>query len=159
VVFNEGLNGEKATDLQTLPRLIAKLTERSPDALLLQEGINDLNSGVGPNTLTNGLRQLVREGRRRGLPVFLGTLLPERVGSCRAGAPDLVNPANAQIRAMATAEGAVVVDLNQAFTGQLSTLLAEDGLHPSDAGYVRIGEVFFDTLKQQLEVPSTFLGR
>ncbi len=155
-VTNDGLPGERATDPSALARLGLSLEGRKPEVLLLQEGINDLQKAFNPVTqdqIIDALRLMVKEGRKRGAKlVFIGTLLPERPGSCRAFAPAEIAPLNEKIRSMAAAEGAVLVDLYAAFDGQIETLLGPDGLHPSDAGYAKIAGVFFDSIRQQLEI-------
>jgi lysophospholipase L1-like esterase len=131
------------------------LSRDAPEALLLLEGVNDLNGSrdAAIPTVVNGLRSMVRLARGRGVVVFLGTLLPQRPGGFRAFAPGSIVPANDLIRDMAVAEGAVLVDLYQAFDGQTGTLLGPDGLHPNDAGYQRMAETFFTAIRARLEVP------
>jgi lysophospholipase L1-like esterase len=159
-VLNEGLGGESVTGSTARARLNTVLNAHAPQVLLLQHGVNDLHSGVQINALVSALRTLVLDARVRGVRVFLGTLLPERTGSCRAFAPDLIVPANTQIAAMAAADGVPIVDLYRAFDGLLPTLLDEDGLHPTRSGYIRIAQTFFDAIRFQLEVapPSPTLG-
>ena len=87
--------------------------------------------------------------------MLVGTLLPERatVGSCRASTPDSIEPTNVRIRALAAAHNVPLVDLHAAFVGQLDTLLGQDGLHPSDAGYRRIAELFMQAIQARFEPP------
>jgi lysophospholipase L1-like esterase len=98
---------------------------------------------------------MVREAQRRGMPVFLGTLLPQRRGACRAfdwldGVED-VSAANSQIRSMAVTEGANLVDLYPAFAGFTDTLLGPDGLHPSETGYQTMANLFYAAIVQRLD--------
>jgi lysophospholipase L1-like esterase len=153
-IANEGLGGEFVSDGKN--RLSGLLNQQAPEALLLQEGANDMNQGQPPiDTIVGDLRTMVRSGRSRGMPVFVGTLLPQRQMACRGydfcdGKDDTV-PTNARIRAMAAAEGAVLVDLFTAFDGQTETLLGLDGLHPNEAGYQKIAEMFFEAIRLRLE--------
>jgi lysophospholipase L1-like esterase len=151
-VTNEGLAGERIEDGAL--RLPAVLSAYSPQALLLQEGINNINSNDPASipVVVNGLRTMIRQARGRGMTVFLGTLLPERVGACRGYAPALIAPANDQIRAMALSENAIVVDLFAAFGGVAGELIGPDGLHPNEAGYQKMAETFFGEIKNRLEV-------
>ena len=155
VVMNEGEPGETASAGATrLPQL---LTMNAPEVLLLQEGINDLHQGqaasIGP--VVEALRTMTRNARSRGIRVFIGTLLPEDPCGCRAfdfaDGRDDIGPANDQIRAMAASEGAILVDLHPGFAGQTATLLSFDGLHPNEAGYGKMAEMFFEVIRQQLE--------
>ena len=89
--------------------------------------------------------------------MFVGTLLPQRQGACRGydfcdGVNDTVTT-NAKIRTMVMAEGAYLVDLYPAFEGQTTALLGLDGLHPNEAGYQKMAEMFFEAIRQRLEVP------
>jgi lysophospholipase L1-like esterase len=158
VVVNEGWPGETAAEGSD--RLPGVLAAQAPDVLLLMEGINDIHARgnqaahIGP--LVQDLRTMIRDARSRGIRVFVGTLLPEDRCGCRAfdfadGRDDIV-AANAQIRGMAASEGAVLVDLYQGFAGQTTALLSFDGLHPNETGYGKMAEMFFDAIRQQLEI-------
>jgi lysophospholipase L1-like esterase len=154
-VVNEGMGGEDIeSGVSNLPRV---LTANTPEVLLLQEGINTLNQKhkEGIPLVVESLRRMIQEARSRGISVFAGTLLPERPGGCRAydyseDFDDIIE-ANVQIRRMVGTQGAVLVDLYEAFNGQTGRLIGEDGLHPSAAGYQRIAETFFDAIKSTLE--------
>ena len=154
-VLDEGVGGELVS--AGLARLPAVLNLDAAGALLLLEGANDLNAygTAGPAIILSGLRQMVRNGRGRSLPVFVATLLPERAGG-RASYPELVPPTNDAIRAMAASEGAVLVDLYLAFGGTPDAgLISSDGLHPTADGNARIAETFFAAIRTRLEIAST----
>src|SRR5262249_30311193 len=133
------------------------LASLAPQVLLLQEGVNDLTGGdpgaISP--MVGALRAMVADARGRGIPVFLGTLLPERPGGLRTGARLLIQPSNHQIRALAASSGAILVDLCAAFGGSPDPWIADDGLHPNDAGYRRIAEPYQDAISSRLEAPPT----
>jgi lysophospholipase L1-like esterase len=154
-ISNEGVPGEFVADGRT--RLPATLAA-SPQVLLLQEGANDMNQpGPQVDTLVDDLRAMVREGRARGMIVIVGTLLPQRPNACRGydfcdGRNDTI-VTNAKIRAMAATEGATLVDLYPAFDGKTDTLLGLDGLHPNEAGYQKMADLFFEGIRQRLELP------
>ena len=82
---------------------------------------------------------------------FVATQLPQRPGGRRATAVDSIVPANAEIRALAAQESASLVDMYAAFDGQTSALLGDDGLHPNEAGYQRMADVFFAAIQSQFE--------
>lgn len=154
-VTDEGVAGE--TVAEGLERLPGVLTRDAPEVLLLLEGVNDLNGGqdAAIPAVVNGLRSMVGLARGKGIAVFLGTLLPQRPDGFRALAPGSIVPANIQIGDMARSEGAVLVDLYQAFDGHTDTLLGPDGLHPNDAGYQKMAETFFTAIRASLELPAT----
>ena len=93
------------------------------------EGANDLNQfgASGIAAAVSALRDMIRIGRRTSMQVFIGTLLPERVNSPKASHPELVVPTNDEIRSMAAAEGAVLVDLYAAFAGVPDPALISSG--------------------------------
>lgn len=157
-IINEGNGGETAASgALDFPRV---LNNDTPHAVLLLEGINDIHAGTPTQasaipTLVSSLRTMVQEGKRRGMTVFLATLLPERKGSCRSydfddNVEDVV-AANTQIRALAQSESVPLVDMYPAFTGSLDTLLGVDGLHPSEAGYQKMADLFYAAITQRLE--------
>jgi lysophospholipase L1-like esterase len=171
VVVNAGLAGEAANDSDTRRRFTRTLNEQSPEILLLQEGINDLHGldfygiphATGIANLVRALQDMSNEARGRGIRVFLATLLPERPNRCRAYAipprspVDLITPTNNQIRSMAAAQGLDLIDLFALMEPQLDTLIGQDGLHPTVAGYTAMAQAFFDAIRQKVEVapPST----
>jgi lysophospholipase L1-like esterase len=152
-VLNRGNPGEELAD--GVGRLPGVLAVDNPQVILLQEGANDVNQGRSPATIAASLRSMVRDARNRGMQPYVGTLLPQRPlgvnGSCRGFGADNVVAANDQIRAMAASEAAPIVDLYQAFGGVAGELIGPDGLHPTEAGYSRIADTFFDVIKQRLE--------
>lgn len=154
-VVNEGASGEEVrAGAENLPRV---LTTDTPEVLLLQEGVNTLNTGhaAAIPVVVDTLRTMIRDARSRGIVVFVGTLLPQRSGGCRAydltDDQDDVVAANVRIRTMVGDEGAVLVDLYETFNGQTAILLGEDGLHPSAAGYQQMAEAFFAAIVRHLE--------
>jgi lysophospholipase L1-like esterase len=170
-VRNHGCGGEKAADAWASGRFVSVLTADSPQVLLLFEGANDLR-GTDTNTITtavDALRSMVQEAKRRRITVFLATLLPQRTVSCgcpdqyRATGPALVQPANDQIRALASREGAIVVDLYQALGGVPGPYIDTDGLHPTLQGHELIASTFFGSITSRLELSGTtatvLLGR
>jgi lysophospholipase L1-like esterase len=154
-VTNAGSAGEYVTASTTRSRFQNWLVSAMPQVVLLQEGVNDLHGGMTAVQVAEAVRALVRDARARNIQVLVGTLLPERPGSCRAYAPAAIEPANQAIRLMAVGEGVGLVDLYAEFVGRTAELLGEDGLHPSPAGYARIAELFFDRIRAALEEPRT----
>jgi lysophospholipase L1-like esterase len=159
-VTDEGVGGEtvirrsasqKSVGLERLPGVLSR---DMPEVLLILEGVNDLNGGDDEteSEVAGGLRNMVRMGRGRGAIVFVGTLLPQRKGGLRAFSPGAIVPVNDRIRAMAAAEGAVLVDLFAAFDGKVDTLIGADGLHPNDAGYQLMADTFFTAIRARLEM-------
>jgi len=90
--------------------------------------------------------------------VLLATLPPQNPDGSdpldRGVEASSVAPFNDQVRALAASKGIPLVDVYQAFNGQLS-LIGSDGLHPTAAGYHLIADTFFAAIKQNLEAPAT----
>lgn len=153
-VVNEGRRGEWAEEGAV--RFLGRLRAVQPEAVLLLEGVNDLNAlgsrGVGATI--RALDSMVRDARAQGARVFLATLPPARPGS-RNGADvaDVIPLLNAEIVRLAASREAVLVDVAGAFGRDLS-LLGPDGLHPNEAGYQRMAVAFFEAIRTALEVPA-----
>ena len=154
-VLDEGIPGEAVADGSR--RLPGVLAADRPDAVLLLEGVNDVN-GLGADGIPvaiNGLRNMVRQIRTYGVPVFLATIPPQRPGAQRAYAPTLIAPTNDQIRTLAATEGAVLVDIYKDFNGDVTGLIGDDGLHPNAAGYQRMAESFVAAIRSKFEIVPT----
>ena len=158
LVFNEGRAGNRAAEDRG--RLIDAIRASNPEALLLLEGANDLNMVGNRDAISptiGALEVLIGEGVSRGIRVFIGTLPPQRPGG-KSAAARFVGDFNEQIRRMAPDEGATLVD----FFRLLSLNdIGEDGLHPTEAGYQHMAEIWMEALKAAFEepAPSLLAGR
>ena len=157
-VFNAGEAGRRAADDRG--RFNDALSEGQPEVVLLMEGANDLNApflnGEGINDrVTNtvgAMEDMVRDGVRRGVHVMLATLPPQRAGGTpdRGGAAGFITRYNDALKVMAGKKGAEVVDIYAAFP---LALIGLDGLHPTEAGYDRVAEIWLEALKARYEKP------
>ena len=119
------------------------------------EGANDLNSplevGEGVNarvaSVVNALEDMVREATARGIPVMIATLPPQRPNSPKGGGIAFLPRYNDSVRAMAASKGAQVVDV----ASLPLSMIGQDGLHPTEAGYARIAELWYDAIKTRFE--------
>ena len=153
-MFNEGIGGNQVhggPPPDGVTRLPGVLTADTPEVLLLLEGANDLINGDSVTNVAAGLRDMVREARRRGIAVFIATLLPQRAGGSRTGHIDQILPANDAIRTLAPAEGATLVDLYAAFGGSPNPWIDADGLHPTADGYRKIADTFLAEIRRRFE--------
>jgi lysophospholipase L1-like esterase len=154
-MYAEGIGGNQVrggTPPDGVTRLPGVLNADMPQVLLLQQGVNDLINGGSITNVVDGLRDMLREAQRRGILVFLATLLPQRPGGSRTGHIELIAPANDRIRALSASEGAILVDVYQAFGGSPDPWIDADGLHPTVDGYKRMADTFFAQIKGRLEV-------
>jgi lysophospholipase L1-like esterase len=159
VVTNEGKAGEKATD--ALSRLKRVLDSVEPEVLLLLEGFNDMlaagkadDFGAVIPEVAGALEEMVKAGRSHKASVLLATLPAGNPTGCRgAGAPGF--PAlNDRIRRVAADEGATLVDLYNGLGRSPEGVIGIDGLHPTEDGYTKVAQVWFDAIKARFEQPS-----
>lgn len=150
-VINQGRAGEFVGD--GLVRLRSVLAADRPELVLLEEGVNNVNAGDDPARVADTLRDMIKHARGQGVQVFVATLVPERPGGRSALSPAGIEPANQWIRIVAGREGVPVVDLYQGFGGSADPFIGADGLHPNDAGYQKIAELFFEAIRSRFDQP------
>jgi lysophospholipase L1-like esterase len=150
-VFNGGLAGRRASDDRE--RFNDALSEGRPEVVLLMEGANDMNSFVSITRTVSAMEDMVRDAQARGAAVMLATIPLQRPGGFRAYNPEAIPEYNEALRVMASKKDALLIDIAAQFP---MTLLGQDGLHPTEAGYQRIAEIWFDALKARYElIPET----
>jgi lysophospholipase L1-like esterase len=149
VVNNAGVPGEYS--FQGVTRLPGTLAASAPEVVLLLHGVNDL--ALGTTDLPAGsLHNMTQEAKRGGASVFLATMMPGRPGGRNSPNVALLEDLNAKIKAIAAAEGAVLVNLYDALLPEATTVIGSDGLHPTEAGYKRMADVFLAAIQANLEV-------
>lgn len=152
-VFNAGRAGNQAVNDRE--RFSGALSEARPELVLLMEGANDLNS-LAPGESINGrvadtvsaLEDMVRDASFRAIPVMIATLPPQRPGGPKAGAATFLSRFNDAVKSMAAKKGAAVVDVNAQMA--LSEI-GQDGLHPTEAGYQHMAEIWLAAIKATYE--------
>jgi lysophospholipase L1-like esterase len=150
-VTNSGMPGEKI--FGAAERFPAALTADLPDAVLIMEGVNDLWL-IGPDVTTDLLRTMVVTAKGWGVRVFVGSMVPTVPGRFRSVNPADLLALNARLKRMAAEEGAVFVDLYTPLLPDAASLIGVDGLHPNEAGYRRVAQIYFDSIRTSLEVTS-----
>lgn len=153
-VANAGQANERVANART--RFNSVLSEARPEVALLMEGANDLNSlpdGVSNVTpIMGAMEDLVRDATGRGIQVLLATIPPQRLGGQRAARAGLVDSYNSELKVMAGKKGATIVDVNALLP---LSAIGQDGLHPTEAGYQMLAEIFFDAIKAKYEAPAS----
>ena len=154
---NEGDPGEWAVNgSYRLPSVIAA----AHDLVIILEGVNDTAMDRPLGETVGALRAMVDTARAAGKRVILSTLTPV-IEDVLSGAyrvdPAKVAVLNGAIRALASTYASdpnvVLVDMFAAFPpALLTTYLSPDGLHPSDAGYEFMAQVFFDAIAAHFSV-------
>ena len=115
------------------------------------EGANGLPQ-VGPDISTGLMRIMVQTAKTGGARVFVGSMIPQVAGRPRATTPVSEMLAyNNMLQIMSTQESVTYVDLYNPMMADAATLIGSDGLHPTEAGYRRIAELFFAAIRRELE--------
>jgi lysophospholipase L1-like esterase len=155
-VSNEGWPGEAVAE--GLVRIPEAVTASNPEVLLLLDGANDLlGNPTSAETayIASKLRDMVRAAKARqpSVLVFLATFPPQTRGTIpydRGAGRDFVPELNQRIAAVASSEGATLVDLYAAFPADLKPYIGVDGLHPTEQGFALMAHAFAAVVQQRL---------
>jgi lysophospholipase L1-like esterase len=150
-VFNYGFGGEKVVNSRS--RYFSALNATLPEVLLLLEGANDIPLGEdgAASSAAQEISVWVAEAKARGIRVFLGTPVPGKPGSKQIQPVLLIDYAN-RMRRIADVQGVTLVDLYTLMLPDVQRYIGVDGLHPNEAGYARIADLFFQAIQGALEV-------
>jgi lysophospholipase L1-like esterase len=150
-VSNGGEPNERILDgNQRFPGVFAS---SNPEVVLLMEGVNGLPQ-VGPDISTGVMRIMVQAAKTGGARVFVGSMIPQVAGRPRGTTPvSELLAYNNVLQIMSAQEGVTYVDLYNPMLPDAATLLGSDGLHPTEAGYRRIADLFFAAIRSSLQVP------
>ncbi len=148
-VTNGGLASERILDgAQRFPSVY---DSTRPEVVLIQEGANGLPQ-VGPDISTGVMRTMVQHAKAGGSRVFVGSMLPQVAGRPRGNTPvSELLAYNNTLQLMSQQEAVVYVDLYSAMLPDAATLIGSDGLHPTEAGYRRIADIFLNIIRANLE--------
>jgi lysophospholipase L1-like esterase len=165
-VIRSGIPGEVASDdiaealghpTNGQDRVGPELQQYGSDVLLLMEGTNDLFFGraAGITPALQALGRMIDIAQARNITVFIATIPPQRLGGARDEVARLIPGFNDQLRVMATARGANVVDVYGALVADVGRYISEDDLHPTAEGLRLIGETFFAAIRAKLDSTPT----
>lgn len=147
-VSNQGAGSEFILDgVQRFDRVFPG---SQAQVVLLQEGVNGLTF-VGPDTSTGLMRIMVQQAKDGNARVFVGSMIPTVEGRSRSQNPAALVAYNNVLQIMCTQEGATYVDLYTPLLPEAGSLIGSDGLHPNEAGYRRIADLFFSAIRTILE--------
>lgn len=155
-VPNEGWPGEFIN--VGLARTPGALSESAPDAVLLLHGANDLLNSPGSTTtqyIAAKLADIVRvcKGRVAANRILVANFPPQFVGDPphRGAGWAFVPELNGRIAAVASSEGAVLVDLYAPMSADVKRYIGKDGLHPTEAGFTLMAQTFAAVIQQKFE--------
>ncbi len=159
-IINRGVPAEAVAD-GGVRRIASVLASDRPQALLLLEGINDLNGGRSVSATVAALDTVLDHARLYNVTVLIATMFQTYVseapdGRIRTNAADLVPSFNAAIRQMAAGrQNVFLVDIEPAFRGRRH-LVGGDGLHPSEEGYEVMASTFMAAIEAAFPVRGSF---
>jgi lysophospholipase L1-like esterase len=113
------------------------------DVLIVQGGVNDISVGRRPAEIAPHLREMVRVGERLGPRVAIVELLPWNGGYPAADGP--IRELNRRIARIAREEKVLLLRWYRLLEdpqrpGRMRDDWTDDNIHPSVAGYRRLGE-------------------
>ena len=151
-VANYGSGGEKAVNARD--RFFQALNIVRPEVVLLWHGHNDIPGGLdgAASSAASEMRIMASEARNRGMRVFIATMLPPRPNGNRTISQIFIDDYNNRMRARAASEGAVLVDIYAGLLPDVTRYIGVDGLHPNEAGYIKIADLFFQAIQTNFEV-------
>jgi lysophospholipase L1-like esterase len=136
-VVNSGLGGERTSG--GVSRIEKVLNNTNPSDILIMEGANDAFWGVSPSSVKFNLGVMIDKARAKGTVAILSTITPNLKNSGLGGA--IPNEYNPPIRQLAAEKGVVLVDSYANVVADWSALTI-DGVHPNEAGSIRLAEGF-----------------
>lgn len=148
-VTNGGNPGE--TVAAGSSRFPETLAASGADVAIVMEGVNGI-SLLGPDLSTAFVRSMVRTAKAMSVRAFVGSMLPTIPGRQRSQVPADLVAYNAALQQMAREEGVEFVDVYTTLLPEAASVIGVDGLHPTEAGYKRIADVFFLAIQANLEV-------
>lgn len=153
-VVNGGWPGEQVIPSSTRSRFQQLMAQERPQAVLLLEGINDLNSGASVSRTVSALGDLIDVARTYNATVFIATMFqtcpsfdPIR-NVQRENSSTQITAFNSAVTSMASGRPNVsVVNLYSVFGNNCTATggtgpLGRDGLHPNSIGYGVIASKF-----------------
>jgi len=143
--LNRGISGQ--TTAQMLVRFRQDVVDLRPKAVVILAGTNDIAGNSGPMTneeIEANITTMLELGRVHGIAVVLSSIVPVHNYTVQSEMgfplrpPERIAELNRWLKAKAAATGAIYLDYFSAMVddkGLLRRELAEDGLHPNNAGY------------------------
>ena len=150
-VVNSGVPAESV--IAGAARFPKALTADLPEVVLIMEGVNGIST-LGPEVSTEHMRSMVVNAKGWGVRVFVGSMVPTIPGRQRSQNSADLETYNVRLRRMAAEEGATFVDLYTPLLPEVLSVIGIDGLHPTEAGYRRVAQIYFNAIQASLEVTS-----
>jgi lysophospholipase L1-like esterase len=142
--LNRGISGQ--TTAQMLLRFRQDVIALRPALVVILAGTNDIAGNTGPasqSMIEDNLHSMVELAQAHGIKVVLSSVLPVSAYPWRPGLQpaDSVRALNAALKRYAHQHHLVYLDYHAALgnaEGGLDKALADDGVHPTPAGYAKM---------------------
>jgi len=142
--LNRGISGQ--TTAQMLLRFRQDVIALDPAVVVILAGTNDIAGNTGPASqamIEDNLHSMVELAQAHGIKVVLSSVLPVSAYPWRPGLQPAasVRALNAALKRYAGQQRLVYLDYHAALgnaDGGLDKALAEDGVHPTPAGYAKM---------------------
>lgn len=154
-VVNYGVPGETARS--GVDRLPGVLANSDAQVVLLLEGINDMNVlSASPTQVATNVLNMVQIARLFNRTVLVATM-PQTYhstypnGEIRTQSAEKIVPFNNEVRRLVSGlQNVHIVDVYDAFDRHANprSLMGNDGLHPTAAGYQVMAQVFHQRVSQ-----------
>jgi acyl-CoA thioesterase-1 len=144
-VHNAGVSGDTTTGGRARLGWVLASLKAKPDLVILGLGANDALRGVDPKATRANLDAMVRELRKRGIPVLIsGMLSPPNMGSSYA------REFNAIFPDLARQHGATLYPFFLDGVAANPKLNLSDGIHPNRQGIALIVQRMMPTVTRSL---------
>ena len=139
--INRGIGGQ--TTPQMLVRFRPDVIALKPKVVVILAGTNDIAGNTGPSTLEmieDNLASMAELASANGIKVVMSSILPVYDYPWKPGlepAPKII-AVNKWMKEYAASHGAIYLDYHSAMSdarGGMRAELANDGVHPTEAGY------------------------
>ena len=139
--INRGIGGQ--TTPQMLVRFRPDVIALKPKVVVILAGTNDIAGNTGPSTLEmieDNLASMAELASANGIKVVMSSILPVYDYPWKPGlepAPKII-AVNKWMKEFAASHGAIYLDYHSAMSdarGGMRADLANDGVHPTEAGY------------------------
>jgi acyl-CoA thioesterase-1 len=149
LVFNAGVTGTTSTS--GLARYAADVSSRDPSLVTIMLGNNDISNSVPIATWKTNIAALVAAVRADHAAPVLVALAPSNVYQ------QTVTTWNHWLRRYAGSQSITLLDPYAALvdpaTGDYLAAMSSDGIHPTDAGYSAMAELFWDQIGPLVSPP------
>jgi lysophospholipase L1-like esterase len=156
---NRGISGQ--TTAQMLVRFRQDVIDLKPAAVVILAGTNDLAGNTGLSTqrmIEDNLRSMAELAQANHIKLVLASVLPVSDYPWRPGLQpaEKIRALNAWIKRYAQGHGAVYLDYHSKMSnrqGGLDKALANDGVHPTAAGYALMAPLAQQAVERALAQP------